>query len=203
MFTAISPIKCESLVSTHGNDDYADDDADAYDIQDGNECEDSHKAYDTSGDWNGGETSALKSRRGKGKGNKVKRTLDPVIVEDAVTCSYMVVMVETDYQNEDADKLRYDCEPLPLRMKYQQMTFISVFLRRWCQVTAGIKMLNRMSKVTGGNDDVPMERAVMKAIRLTRMHYKPEPVPSIPNGSRNISMKFIMKIPEFLWCGTN
>ena len=30
MFTAISPIKCESLVNTHGNDDYADDYADVY-----------------------------------------------------------------------------------------------------------------------------------------------------------------------------
>ena len=57
MFTAISPIKCESLVNTHGNDDYADDYADAYDTQDGDECEDSNKGYDTSGDWNGEETS--------------------------------------------------------------------------------------------------------------------------------------------------
>ena len=65
--------------NTHGNDDYADDYADAYNLQNGDECEDSHKGYDTSGDWKGEETSVLKSRRGKGKGNKVKRTLDPVI----------------------------------------------------------------------------------------------------------------------------
>ena len=58
MFTAISPIKCESLVNTHGNDDYADDDADAYDVQDGNEFEDSHEGYDTSGDVNGERVAA-------------------------------------------------------------------------------------------------------------------------------------------------
>ena len=49
MFTATSPLKCESLVNTHGNDDYADDDADAYDLQDEDEFEDSHEGYDASG----------------------------------------------------------------------------------------------------------------------------------------------------------
>ena len=123
--------------------------------------------------------------------------------EDAVKCGYMVVKAETEpasnYQNEEADKLRYDCEPLPLRMKYQQMTFISVFLRRWHQVTAGNKTIKLMSKVKGGIYDPPMEIAIMKAIRQTRVHYKPEPLPSIPFGSRNMSLKLIMKIPEFLW----
>ena len=123
--------------------------------------------------------------------------------EDAVKCGYMGVKVEAEpasnHQEEDVDELRCDCEPLPLRMKYQQMTFISVFLRRWHQVTAGNKMLEQMSKVTGGINDTPMETAIMKAIRLTRGHYKPEPVPSMPIGTRNTSMKFIMKIPEFLW----
>ena len=124
-------------------------------------------------------------------------------LEDAVKCSYMVVKEDEDPASndleEDVDKLRYDCELLPLQMKYQQMTFITVFLRRWLQVTAGSKMLNHMSKVTGGIEDTPMETAIMKAIRLTRGLYKPEPVPSMPIGTRNTSMKFIMKIPEFLW----
>ena len=53
MFTATSPTKCESLVNTHGNDDYADDYANAYNIHEEDECEDSHEGYDTSGDWNG------------------------------------------------------------------------------------------------------------------------------------------------------
>ena len=247
----------ETYPNTHGGDDPSDDYADVYNAQDGDECEDSHEGYDTSGDWNGEEAAAndagernkkwsvedicrsivedivetceletvasnvtqdpelcseiiqdhtasvVKSRRGKGKGNKSgKRTTRPSDLatvdrrrmladlrtttpcnhcgqkghwrpqcplllesdssEDAVKCSYMVVKVEADYQNEDADRLRYDCEPLPLRMKYQQMTFLSVFLRRWCQVTAGNKMLDHMAKVTGGRHDIPMDNSADK-----------------------------------------
>ena len=119
--------------------------------------------------------------------------------EIAAKCSYMVVKVETEYPNEEADRLRYDCEPLPLRIKYLQMTLISVFLQRWHQITAGNKTLDNMAKVTGGNGESSMETAIMKAIRLTRVHYKPEPVPCMPSGIRNKSMKFIMRIPELLW----
>ena len=218
-------------MNTHGNDDYADDYADVYNAQDGDECEDSHEGYDTSSDWIGEEAAAdsvnaceletvannvtqdpelcsesiqdytasvVKSRRGKGKGNKSgKRTpcnycgqkghwrpQCPLSSEtsdsseDTVKCSYMVVKDDQDPASSNQEE-EYDCEPLPLRMKYQQMTFISVFLRRWHQVTAGSKMLEQMSKVTGGIDDTPMETAIMKAIRLTRGHYKPEPVLSL------------------------
>ena len=274
--------------NTHGGDNPSDDYADVYNTQDGNECEDSHEGYDTSGDWNGKvvatndaeernsikdicrsivediieacelenvannatqdpelcpesiqdyTASMVKSRRGKGKGNASRQMLDPVTnerrkklaelrdktpcnycgqkghwrpqcslsseasdsSEDIVKCSYMVVKVDEDPASNNQEELRYDCEPLSTRMKYEQMTHICVFLRRWLQVTAGSKMLEQMSKVTGGIDDTQMETAIMKAIRLTRGLYKPEPVPSMPIGNRNTSMKFIMKIPEFLW----
>ena len=44
--------------NTHGGDDPSDDYADVYNAQDGDECEDSHEGYDTSGDWNGEEAAA-------------------------------------------------------------------------------------------------------------------------------------------------
>ena len=117
-------------------------------------------------------------------------------MEDADRCGYMVAeQDEEEPTNDDQEDLPNVfhwpggfLERLPINagqfwlpdtmedLKYEQMTQLSRFLRRWRQYTTGNQMLRQMKKSKGEVALIPMDAATKKAVWRQGVQAMPDPM---------------------------
>ena len=136
-------------------------------------------------------------------------------LEDADRCGYMVVEEDADEPTSDDQEENF-LEGLPINagrfwlpdtledLKYDQMTQLSIFVRRWRQLTAGNKMIRQMRKAKGEMALIPMDAATKKVVwraaatAVQRVQATPDPMSLMPHGESHSALHLYSLIPEFV-----
>ena len=83
-------------------------------------------------------------------------------------------------------------------LKYEQMTILSKFLRRWRQYTTGNQMLRQMKKSKGEVALIQMDAATKKVVWRQGVQATPDPMSLMPLGESHSALHLYSLIPEFV-----